>query len=296
MKEKEIVERIRKASGKPLKGVKKGIGDDASVLEYDKNNYLLWASDMIVEGTHFTKKDSLEKVGRKAVSVNVSDIASMGGVPKYILVSAGLPRNITGSETDKLIKGIVGTSKKYGVSLIGGDTVRSKFLAIDVSIMGEVRKKHLVTRGGAKKGDLVLVTGPVRDGKKEHLSFIPRLKEAQFLVRKYKVNSMADTSDGIAVDMTRICTESNLGCKLFEEAIPLSKGLSVHDALYYGESFELLFTMARKEVEKLFKDNTLKKNCPYYIIGEVTGRKKGMKLISSGGSVKTLKTEGFQHL
>lgn len=291
MKETEIIEKIRKLSASKRKAVKVGIGDDAAALEVDKDNYILWASDMITEGTHFTRRDNPERVGAKSVLVNISDIASMGGRAKYILVSVALPENIQDSKVNKLIKGIVSTSKKYGISLLGGDTVRGKSLTIDVSIMGVVRKKNLVLRKGARKGDLVLATGPVRDGKKQHLSFTPRVKEAQFLIKNHKVNSMTDTSDGIAIGLTHICDESKVGCNLYSEAVPLSKGLSLNDALYYGESFELLFTMSKKEATKLFK-----KKCPFYIIGEITDKKKGMKLIGSGGSVKGLKTEGFRHL
>ena len=297
MKELKLIQDIRKMAGKPAKGVKFGIGDDCAVLEYDKKKYLLWASDMLVEGTHFRKKDSLKDIGHKAVAVNISDIASMGGMPKYITVSLGVPKRLSASGVKRIYDGILSTCHKYGVSLVGGDTVKARKLTLDVSIIGFVEKENLLLRSGAGKGDLVLVTGPVRNGKKEHLKFVPRVKDARFLAQNYKVNSMIDTSDGLAIDLGRICSESSKGCILYEEAIPLSGGLKIKDVLYYGESFELLFTMKKKEVEKLFTDKSFKKKrCPFYIIGEIIDKKNGMKLIGKAGCVERLKTEGFQHL
>ena len=296
MKELKLIQDIRKMAGKPAKGVKRGIGDDCAVLEYDKKKYLLWATDMLVKDTHFRKNDDLRAVGYKAVAVNVSDIAAMGGIPKYITVSLGLTKRVSSAAVKKLYSGILSICRRYDIALVGGDTVRSSKSTIDISIIGFVEKKKLLLRSGAKKGDLVLVTGPVRDGRKEHLSFTPRIKESRFLVENYNVNSMIDTSDGLAIDLGRICSESDKGCILYEEAIPLSKGLKVKDALYYGESFELLFTMKKKEVEKLFTDKNLKKSCPYYVIGEMTDKREGLKIIKSGGVASRLKMEGFSHL
>jgi thiamine-monophosphate kinase len=253
---------------------------------------------MLIEGTHFKLKDAgCRKIGRKAVAVNISDIAAMGGVPKYITVELGVPPGTKRSSIRSIYDGVFDICADYDIKVIGGDTNRSSKLVIDVSIIGTVGKKQLVTRSGAKKGDLVLVTGPVRDGKKEHLSFSPRVKEARFLAQNYKANSMIDTSDGIAPDLARICSQSGLGSVLFSDAIPLSKGLSLEDALYYGESFELLFTMDVKEVRRLFRNKILRKKGPrFFVIGEIAPKCDGMRIIEKEGRSHKLKAEGFKHL
>ena len=298
MKELQIIKHIRKSTGKPGKGVLVGIGDDCAVLEHNKKEYLLWASDMLVEGTHFKAKDAgYEKIGRKAVAVNISDIAAMGGEPKYITVSIGIPHGIKLSAARAMYKGVGKICKEHGVSVVGGDTNRSERIVIDVSILGTVRKKRLVRRSGAKEGDFVLITGPVRNGKKEHLDFKPRVEEAKYLTKNYRVSSMIDTSDGIAPDIGRICSESRVGCRLYADKVPLSRGLSLDDALYYGESFELLFTMSMKETQKLYrkmrKDKRLEK---FSVIGEVTPKRSGLTIIDSCGRKKKLKMEGYCHL
>ena len=298
MEELKLIETIRKRAKKSPKGVKLGIGDDCAVLDYDKKRYLLWATDMLVEGTHFRiKNTTYEKIGRKCVNVNVSDIAAMGGVPKYITVTLGLPKNIDKNALNKIYDGIFKACKAYGIQVIGGDTNRSKVLIIDISIIGTVEKKKLLTRSGAKEQQLILITGPIGNGRKEHMDFRPRLEEAEFLASNYKIGAMIDVSDGIAMDASRICTESRSGCRLYEETFPLSKGLSLKDALYFGESFELLFTMDVKEARRLFLDRRVKTKPPkYFVIGEITKRKDGLILVGKEGRLKKLKPRGFKHL
>ncbi|MDP8299868.1 MAG: thiamine-phosphate kinase, partial [Candidatus Tantalella remota] len=143
MKELKLIDDIRRRAGKPAKGVKLGIGDDCAVLEYDKKKYLLWASDMLIEGTHFRLKDGYGKIGHKAVAVNISDIAAMGGKPLYITVSVGVSPKMTAGSVKKIYDGIFKMCRKYGVSVVGGDTVAAARLTIDVSIIGVVEKKYL---------------------------------------------------------------------------------------------------------------------------------------------------------
>ncbi|MFC1643997.1 thiamine-monophosphate kinase, partial [Candidatus Omnitrophota bacterium] len=296
MKELELVARIRKRAGRPGKGVKVGIGDDCAVLEHDAKRYLLWATDMLVEGTHFRLKDAgYDRIGRKAVAVNISDIAAMGGVPRYITVAVGLPAGMKRAVFDAIYGGILSICKEYGIEVVGGDINRSERLIIDISIIGFVEKKRLTKRSGAKEGQLILVTGPVRNGKKEHLDFTPRLEEARFLTERRGVSSMIDVSDGIAMDLGRICSESGVGCILYADAVPLSEGLSLEDALYYGESFELLFTMGTKKARELFLYMKRRRETPgYFVIGEITPKKNGLRLIGKEGHASVLKAEGFR--
>ncbi|NQT32180.1 MAG: thiamine-monophosphate kinase [Candidatus Omnitrophica bacterium] len=297
MKELQLIDQIRKRSGKAGRGVKIGIGDDCAVLDCKRDEYILWASDMLAEGTHFQVKDGYKRIGRKAVSVNISDIAAMGGTPKYILISIGVTKKMGAKAIKGIYDGIFEVCREYGIKVIGGDTVSSGKLVIDVSIIGFARKRNLVTRSGAKEKDLILITGPVRDGKKEHLDFSPRMKEAEELTKNYKITSMIDTSDGISMDLMRISSESKVGCRLYSDAVPLSGGLSLESALYYGESFELLFTMASGEARKLFKNMGRRKEAPkYFVIGEITKKKNGLVLVGKEGRVSKLKPKGFRHI
>lgn len=297
MREIKLINDIQRWAGKPGKGVVAGIGDDCAVLEYSKDKYLLWAADMLVEGTHFTVKGAgYELIGRKAVAVNLSDIAAMGGVPKYITVSIGMPKSTSLDALRRIYKGMNGICSRYGVRIIGGDTNRADRLVIDVSIIGFVEKKRLVLRSGAGPGDLVLVTGPMRSGRECHLDFEPRIKEARELTGGYKVNAMMDVSDGIGPDLGRLCEASGVGARIYKGSIPLSKGASLDDALHYGESFELLFTMSPKEAARLFRDAARRKKFPgVFIIGEIAPKKEGVKLVLSDGKAVPLKMEGFRH-
>ena len=295
MKEIELINDIKRRVGKLPKAVAKGIGDDCAVLDMGGDDYLLWAQDMIIEGTHFDLKiDKYKDVGRKAVAVNISDITAMGGKPEYVQISLGIPSGLRQTNIDALTSGIFSILKEYNIKLLGGDTVKSDKLVIDISIMGRVNKKKIALRSKAKSGDFILITGPVRNGKKEHLTFTPRIKESKYLMESFKVNAMIDTSDGISPDMIRICDESKSGCILYEEAIPLDKGLALKDALYYGESFELMFTMGPREANKLLMKN--KKGMKFFIIGEITSNKKERIIVDKKRNRTKLKLEGYKHL
>lgn len=298
MKEIKFIEEVRRKAGKPAKGLKVGIGDDCAVIKYDNERYLLWSTDMLIEGTHFRLgKTPFKKIGKKAVAVNVSDIAAMGGRPAYITVAVGVPDKLKLSSLRAIYDGIREACRDYGIRTVGGDTNRSDRLVVDVSIIGFVEKKRLTRRSGAREKDLILVTGPIRNGKKEHLDFTPRLEEARYLTGRYKVSSMIDVSDGIAPDIGRICLESRVGCRLYKDAIPLSEDLSFDDALYYGESFELLFTMPVKEARKLFTPHQARRKSPrYFVIGEITHKRDGRRLIGAEGRAIPLKMMGFEHL
>lgn len=298
MREIQYIEEIKKIAGKSGKGVVRGIGDDCAVLKYRKGEYLLWSTDMLIEGTHFSLANAGYKdIGRKAAAVNVSDIAAMGGDPEYITVSLGLPGKTSSVNIKDLYKGIKSIASKYGIEIVGGDINGSKLLTVDISIIGTVARDKMVSRSGAGKGDRILITGPIRDGKKEHLTFSPRLDESSFLVSKYKPNAMIDVSDGISTDILRICGQSSVGCRIHEQFLPLSKGLTSDEALYYGESFEILFTMSRAKAEKLRSDMLSGKiKYKYYDIGEIVDRSMGAKLIRNDGRPVILRSDGYKHV
>lgn len=287
-----LIHRIKKLI-KTDASVVKGIGDDCAVIKFSKDKYMLFTSDMLVEGVDFTGKERPYLVGRKALAVSVSDIAACAGLPRYCLVSMGLPRNTSVDFIDKLIKGMLSLARKYGINIVGGDISRTRQLTIDVSMLGIVEKKNLALRSGAKIGDIIFVTGKLGGsilGK--HLRFMPRLKEARFLVKNFRVNSMIDISDGLTQDLGHILEESSVGAIIYEDLIPISKqARNLNDALYWGEDFELLFTLSAYEAKKLYR----KKLTGFKPIGEIVHKKYGLRLVDKDGKEEIIKPKGFQH-
>jgi len=305
-----LINRIKKLI-KTDASVVKGPGDDCAVIKFSKDKYMLFTSDMIVEGVDFTGKDRPYLVGRKAIAVSVSDIAACAGLPRYCLVSVGLPKSTSVDFIDKLIKGMIRFAKKYGINIVGGDLSRARQLTIDVSMLGIVEKKNLALRSGAKIGDIIFVTGKLGGsilGK--HLRFTPRLKEARFLVKNFRVNSMIDISDGLTQDLGHILEESSAGAIIYEDLIPISKprpfcykdtlrskkgrgkqAVTINDALYMGEDFELLFTVSAYEAKKLYR----KKLTGFKPIGEIVDKKYGLRLVDKRSRDRIIKPKGFQH-
>ncbi len=282
-------------------GVVRGIGDDCAVLKYTKDRYMLLTCDMIIEGTHFTKKTIPYQIGWKAMAVNISDIASMGGIPKYALVSAGISRNKDMKFLKEIVRGMDAISRKFGVNIIGGDTNASGKTVVNVTLLGEVEKKCLITRNGAKAGDLIFVTGALGEGAVKHLKFFPRLKEARILVKNFKINSMIDLSDGLAMDLNRVARASNVGARVYESLLPLPASLRGRpgrraEAIFVGEDFELLFTASIKESKKIMKRMGEKNDLPVTLIGEVADKRLGVILVGEEGRTKQLRRKGFSHL
>ena len=285
-----LIRRIAKAEKISDKDVVVGIGDDTAVLKYKKNLYLLLTTDMLIEGVHFNKKATPFQIGWKALAVNISDIAAMGGIPKYGLVSLGLKKNTSLKFVDELYCGIKTIARKFDVKILGGDTVSSSKLVINIALTGEVEKKYLTLRKGAKIGDKIYVTGRLGGSiSGKHLSFIPRVKEARYLVKNLHPTAMIDISDGLLSDLKRICEASNVGARIEQSKIPVSReAVSLQNALTGGEDFELLFTVSKKY-------NNLIKSAKFSItqIGEIT--KRGIILLDERNKNIHLKETGFDH-
>jgi thiamine-monophosphate kinase len=312
--------------------VVQGIGDDCAVLSLDNGNYQVLTTDALVETVHFNlKTHTPEQLGWKTMAVNISDIAAMGGQPKFAVLSVGIPKSIPVDFLDRFYKGINQASQKYKVALVGGDTVASpKHLFINLALLGETLKKKVFTRSGARPGDGIFVTGTLGDsalglkileapGKKwkgseahkkklilRHLKPEPRVEMANWLAKsKYKVTSMLDISDGLAQDLGHILKAGKVGAELWESAIPISKPLTKYSfinglsalqlALNGGEDYELLFTMAPEDVNNLGIESITKVNQPVTQIGEITA-KRDIRLISNDGRSKILqRPTGFNH-
>jgi len=275
--------------------VVKGIGDDAAVLEYTKDKYLLFTTDMIIEGKHFCKSAKAELVGKKSLSCNISDIAAMGGVPKFAVISTGFPGSLDLKYTDKLYKGIRNVADNFKVDLVGGDTVNSGKIIINIALIGEVEKKNLVLRSRAKENDAIFITGNIGGSiKLKHLNFTPRIKEARFLVNNFKISSMLDVSDGLLADLGHILEESCKGAIIYEKAIPLSANAAgFNSAVRDGEDFELVFTLPSPQADRLEKAWPFA--TPLSRIGRIINRRKGFSIVSKNGKSKKISPAGFTH-
>lgn len=288
----KLIERFRKQI-KPNSSLIVGSGDDCAVLQFNKKDYQLFTCDMLVENVDFTRKDDPYLIGRKAIAVSISDIASSCGLPKHCIIALGFPKNTPLKFLDRLFKGMLDTCLEYKINIAGGDLSSSNRVVIDVSMLGLVEKKYLALRSAAKPGDYVFVTGEFGGsilGK--HLNFIPRVREARFLAENFKINAMIDVSDGLTQDLNHILTKSKVGAVIYEELIPLSpQARDLSDALNSGEDFELIFTMPPIEGKKLLNRRIVN----FKLIGEIVDKKYGFKLAYSSGKIKDIWSKGFSH-
>ena len=280
------------------KTVIKGSGDDAAVLEWTKERYLLFTCDMTIEDVHFDlKKATPFQIGWKALSRNISDIGAMGGVPKYAVVSLGISPSLDISVADGICRGIKNIADKFGVNIVGGDMAKSEKIIIDISLIGQVEKKKLTLRSGARIGDFIFVTGALGCSiKRKHLNFMPRVKVARRILSNFKINSMIDISDGLTLDLNRVLEASSVGAYIYESALPLSEDAdSVNDALYDGEDYELLFTMSDEEARRFIRTTLNKMKTPVTLIGKIVSKKEGCRIIRENGKEENLRIKGYLH-
>ena len=269
-----LIHMIQEQLGPCSDEVVMGIGDDAAVVRMGEGGYWLWTTDMLVEGTHFMSTTAWRDVGRKALACSVSDIAAMGGEPRYAVVSLGLPGRQTVEDVRELYRGLQEVARDFGVSLIGGDTVVSERTVVNVAMTGQVEADRVVYRHGARPGDRLFVTGPLGRSLAtgHHLRFTPRLKEARMLTERFHPTSMMDISDGLAADLRHILERSRVGAVIDLEKIPRREGASIQEALSDGEDFELLFTLPAEEADR----------CPFFCVGRIVKEEEGMNIPCQG--------------
>lgn len=282
----------------------KGVGDDAAVIRVDGSKLMLITTDMMVEDIHFSLTNStFEQVGGKALMVNISDIAAMGGVPTQAVISLAVPAHLQIENLINLYHGLTTVAEQFGVNIVGGDTVSSpQKLVINVALTGEVEENKVIYRSGARPGDVVLVTGdlgrpaaglllfnkPEARGfldqagvemlQKAHTSPQARLKESQLLGSMGSLTALNDISDGLASEINEICQASGVGCRLWLDKIPVSPWVAQlargvgHDpfdwALFGGEDFELVFTASPARVKDILTIGE-QEGFPVQVIGEI---------------------------
>ena len=295
--ELKLIEHLRSLPGTEL------IGDDAAVID----NQIITV-DMLTEGVDFILAETDPTwIGRKALAVNLSDIAAMGGVPRWVFMAVALPRTGAFKLAQQLLAGAKPLIDKYNLTLAGGDTnTWDGGLVISITVIGSATAKGVFCRSGGKAGDRILVTGKLGGSILRHQFFFePRIDEALYLNEHYNIHSAIDISDGLTLDLHRLATESRLGATIFAEKIPIaddavelsrhSGRLPLDHALSDGEDFELLFSLAPQEAERLLAAQPFQASgVTLYDIGELTAE-VGLRMVTAGGIGKTLTPQGFEH-
>ncbi len=276
-----------------------GIGDDTAILRPHPSKELLYTTDMLIEDIHFRLDEaSAFEIGRKSLAVNLSDIAAMAGTPRHAVISVGLPSSLSKKFVGEFYLGIRSLARQFGVNIVGGDTNRSAKLVVSVALIGECDKGKAVRRSGAKAGDVIFVSGELGGSyaSKKHLLFTPRIEEANFLAKNFKLHAMMDLSDGLAGDVRRIAQESAVGALICEEAVPVAPGaLGLEAALSDGEDFELLFTLSPKEAARL-NQCLFKRRADFFKpVGKIVHKRHGVALVNRSGKAQPLAFRGFDH-
>lgn len=322
-----FIESIKKECITSLKGVIKGIGDDCAVFGPYSGRVLLFTTDMLVEDIHFLRdKLTPYQLGWKAIAVNLSDIAAMGGRPLFILISLGIPVEMNFELIQDIYKGMKDICEHYTVNILGGDTVASPDkLIINISLIGDAKEKEVIYRSGARPGDKIYLTGNVGDSFaglkilkneisppnsigshfiKVHNEPKPLIETGRIIATSGLASAMIDLSDGLLSDLRHICKESGVGAMLFRSKIPLSSELKILAsrikfnpldlALSGGEDYILLVTVHEansKDFELLFKD---KRPSPLCLIGEIR-EEEGIRMVNDDGSIEEIDIRGFNH-
>lgn len=309
-----------------------GVGDDAAVIDHFGKQTVV-TTDLLVEGVHFDLMYTpLKHLGYKSVIVNLSDIYAMNATPTQVVISLGISSRFSLEAVDELYEGIYAACEKYGVDLVGGDTTSSqKGLIISITAIGEVAPDKYVKRSTAQKGDLLCVSGDL-GGAYIGLLFLEREKkiflespgvqpdlegeayvvgkllkpEARkdiiefFANEKITPTSMMDISDGLSSEILHICKQSQLGCVLYEDKLPVAEATRqaafkfeidpTACALSGGEDYELLFTISQSEYDKLVLNEQIS------VVGYMTDAEQGAHIITKGGSKYPITAQGWNHL
>jgi len=323
--ETQILRLLEKRFKRRSPGLVEGIGDDAAVI-HPRGAGERWVitTDMLLEDIDF-RNDWLTpaQLGHKALAANLSDLAAMGARPRFYTAALGLPSGVTEEWIDDFFGGMTRLGKKYGAALIGGDLSRSACgIQVTITAIGETRRKKYLRRSGGRPGDLIYVTGTLgraasglkllsdgarrgrtvaeRQALRAHRTPEPRCPAGEWLAQSGLAGGMMDLSDGLSLDLSRLCAASRTGAEIYAACLPLfaaarSWGCDPLDlGLNGGEDFELLFSVPPAKASRL-------ENCypeghpPITRIGKLT-RRKGLRLLSAPGMPPTFLTpSGFDH-
>jgi thiamine-monophosphate kinase len=306
-----------------------GVGDDAAALDLGADQLLLATCDTQVEGRHFLMRvATAREIGHKALAVNLSDIAAMGGEPLWALVSMIAPPDLDVSVVDGIYEGMRALAARYRVAIVGGNvSSTSGPLTLDITLLGRVPQDRILTRAGARPGDRLLVTGSLGAGRvglravtssgiepppdtlarvRAHMvTPEPRVREGMALAATGGVTAMLDISDGLAGDLGHICERSNVGALVDAAALPVDEAtravaLALGDdpvalALSGGDDYELLFTARPEDVQRV-TEAAGAMGTPVTVIGEITAAEAGLRVRQLDGSIHALTPRGWDHL
>lgn len=285
-----------------------GIGDDGAVLDVSSEKQQVVVTDLLLDGVHFDLKQTSPFLsGRKALAVNLSDLAAMGCRPTAAFVSIAVPRHSFAASQDflsEVYRGIQQMTDEFQFTLAGGDTNSwNGPFAINVCLTGVPFSDRPFLRSAAEVGDAILVTGPLGGSliHGRHLTFTPRLQISEWLGQVVPVHAMMDISDGLSQDLDRMMEASGTGAEIIASAIPIHTDVPVFDsnerrleaALSDGEDFELLFTVAESDAKLLIAAATAAE-ISVYRIGRVTND-SGIDLIDAYGNHSKMPVSGWQH-
>ncbi|MFY7898626.1 MAG: thiamine-phosphate kinase [Chitinophagaceae bacterium] len=305
------------------------VGDDAAVIDHFGKQTVV-TTDLLIEGIHFDLMYTpLKHLGYKSVMVNLSDIYAMNATPTQITVSIGISNRFSIEALDEFYEGIYAACEKHGVDLVGGDTSSSKKgFIISVTAIGEVAPEQFVKRSTAQKGDLICVSGDVggaflgltlmeREKKiyLENPAIQPDLEGEDYIVGRLlkpearkdiieffaasniKPTAMMDISDGVSSEILHLCKQSQLGCKVYEEKLPIHEATKKAAfkfgldpticALNGGEDYELMFTLKQEDYEKITLNEEIA------VIGYLTDIEEGCKFLTKGGNTFDIKAQGW---
>ncbi len=289
MRETEIIEQIRRQTlgSHHDHSLIRGIGDDCAIIRPRAKEDLVFTSDFVLEDRHFTlKTHSPAAVGEKALARSLSDIAAMGAEPVFCLVSLAVPASLGATFIKRFYQGLLRTAERHAISLAGGDLSRFEKVVADVTCCGRVPQGKALLRSGAKVGHRIYVTGKL--GAAAHAFAVgkpilpnPRIA-AGISLRKLGVSAAIDLSDGLSLDLARLCAASLVSAEIMSSALPLARHASLEEALHGGEDYELLFTAAPK----------LKVPASMTEIGIITRQRSGYPVFMDGHPIQS---KGFDH-
>jgi len=295
MNELELIRRI--AARAPGQGLALGIGDDCAIYQPRRGEDLLFTTDLMIEEVHFRRgTHPAEAIGWKTLARGLSDVAAMGGIPRFCLLSLALAPWVDERWIDRFYSGFLRLARKYAVPLAGGDLAHAERVACDIVVCGSAPRGKALRRDGARAGDAIYVSGRLGGSAlgldtgagaawKKHLTPEPRIALGRFLRERLKATACMDLSDGLSLDLHRMCMASGVAAAL-DGPIPVFRGATLDQALHGGEDYELLFAVRpRVEVPRSFEGLALTR------IGAIhKGRSGSVELAG-----KPLPPRGYDH-
>lgn len=324
--ERDVIDTARRAASAAA-GVRVGIGDDCAVLEPGTGAFLLATTDLLIEDVHFRRRYAEPAdIGWKSLAVSLSDIASMGGRPRWALIALACPDGTTAEEVEAFYESLGALANEHGVAIVGGDTSASpRGWTVNLTLLGDARRP--IRRSTARIGDVVAVTGALgrsaaglallehgapadvpaemlADLTRAHLRPLPRVREGSWLGDADGVSAMIDLSDGLAADLRHIAEESHVGARVDLARVPVSEATRRvadrlgADALAWatggGEDYELLLTCSRDTVGHLHDGLSRATGTGLVVIGDIVPASEGVVCVDASGHA-TSATSGWQH-